>query len=73
MSYISALFFDCIILVCTIIGLYRERAAQTYVLWIKIYRQGLIYFVVTCLVNVPLLVSVYIRKGSYAILTESTR
>ena len=51
-----ALSLDFIILVFTVAGLYRQRAAQGSPLWKTLYRQGIIYFVVTFIINVPLLV-----------------
>lgn len=55
-SYLQAFLFDFLILVFTIWGLYRQHAAHDSALWRTLYRQGILYFVATLLVNVPLLV-----------------
>lgn len=52
----QAFLFDLLILIFTIWGLYRQHAAQDSALWKTLYRQGILYFVATLLVNVPLLV-----------------
>ena len=53
----EAFIFDFIILVFTMLGLNRQQAAQGSPLWQTLYRQGILYFIATTLVNIPLLVS----------------
>lgn len=56
-SLISAAFLlDVIILVLTIVGLVRQRAARSTKLWKSLYRQGVVYFVATAIINLPTLV-----------------
>ncbi|GJE89120.1 hypothetical protein PsYK624_052140 [Phanerochaete sordida] len=44
---------DLLILVLTIAGLLRQRAARASKLWRMLYRQGIMYFIVTFVVQLP--------------------
>ncbi|KAJ3540758.1 hypothetical protein NM688_g6182 [Phlebia brevispora] len=63
--YLYTFIFDLTILIFTIIGLYRQQPAQSSPLWKTLYRRGILYFIVTLLVNVPLLVLGWLNLNVY--------
>ena len=54
---ILAFLIDSVVLVLTIWGLYHRELRPPNRLWQMLYRQGIMYFVATIFVNVPLVVS----------------
>ena len=55
--FVPAFLIDSVVLVLTIWGLYHRELRPPNKLWRTLYRQGIVYFVATLLVNVPLVVS----------------
>ncbi|KAI0077501.1 hypothetical protein K474DRAFT_1077844 [Panus rudis PR-1116 ss-1] len=53
--YAYTTLFDLLVCVLTIAGLYRHHVLNTGSLWMRVCNQGVLYFVATVLVNVPLL------------------
>ena len=56
-TLVLAFLIDSTVLVLTIWGLYHRELRPADKLWHMLYRQGIVYFVATLLVNVPLVVS----------------
>ncbi|CAL1710517.1 unnamed protein product [Somion occarium] len=56
--YMYTLVLDLAILALTLFGLCRRHILNSGSLWVKIYKQGIFYFVAAFLVNVPMLVLV---------------
>lgn len=57
-----AMLWDAIILIFTIVGLYRRRQAHSSPLWIILYRQGVGYLLATTTMNIPMLVRLHTLK-----------
>jgi hypothetical protein len=55
---VVAFIFDFIIVVLTITGLLRQRAARATKLWKSLYTQGITYFLATLVINFPTLVCI---------------
>lgn len=52
-----AFVFDFIIMTLTVLGLLQQKAAHPSSLWRRLYQQGILYWVGTSILNLPLLVS----------------
>lgn len=55
----TAMLFDLSILFSTVLGLFRIREARSSPLWVRLCRQGFVYFLATFLVNLLTLVSAH--------------
>lgn len=53
---LQALFWDAFILGLTVLGLWRQNGAKSTKLWTLLFRQGVIYLVITSAVNLLMLV-----------------
>ncbi|KIP06908.1 hypothetical protein PHLGIDRAFT_118590 [Phlebiopsis gigantea 11061_1 CR5-6] len=54
--FLYSFILDFVIVVMTVYGLFLQRAARSTRLWKSLYRHGIIYYVVTVAVNLPMLI-----------------
>jgi len=59
--YFYTLLFDFLLLVATVIGLHRQPTAKSSRLWTLLYKQGILYFLIALVVNLPVVVFVWLN------------